>query len=94
MRVSVVQGKGTTALVYTFLPALSPLPQDLYEGLAGSVVLPVVPEHRVEEVRGAVKRHINRAWSGEAVRCGVGCAKAGESQRGRWEGPWGRGGSA
>lgn len=44
----------------------------------------------MEEVRGAVKRHINRAWSGEAVRCGVGCAKAGESWRGealgqRWE---------
>lgn len=47
------------------------------QGLAGSVALPCAAEAAVEGVRGAIKRHVGLAWAMEAVRQGVGCAKAG-----------------
>ena len=51
--------------------------QPFLEGLCGSVVGPAVSEREVESMRGSIKSHINDAWSTEAVRQGVGHAKAG-----------------
>jgi hypothetical protein len=58
------------------------------EGLAGSFVLPSVPEAQIEVLRGALKQRINLAWSSEALKSGVGAAKAGEPVMGHSGGTW------